>query len=71
MATAGAVVMSPACAGLFPCDPEQAVSTPSTAIPAIATANPLRFNLLATRFMNITLPSAVNRDNDAGRGLPR
>jgi hypothetical protein len=55
VATAGAVVMSPACACVFPCDPEQAVSTPSTAIPAIPNVNHLGPNLLETRFMIINL----------------
>jgi hypothetical protein len=55
MATAGAVVMPALCAGVFSCDPEQAVSTPSTAIPAIPNVNHLGLNLLETRFMIINL----------------
>jgi hypothetical protein len=55
MATAGAVVMPAPCAGVYPCDPEQAVSTPSTATPANAVAHQLRFNLFGIRFMIINL----------------
>jgi hypothetical protein len=49
---------------VFSCGAAHAVSTPSTAIPAIPRVN----NLLETRFMIITLPSAVNSDNGAGHG---
>jgi hypothetical protein len=55
MPAAGAVVMPASCAALFPCEPEQAVSTPNTAIPAIAMDNQLRGDLLETRFMIIYL----------------
>jgi hypothetical protein len=43
------------CGALLSCDPEQAVSTPNTAIPAIASVNDLRPNLHETRFMIINL----------------
>jgi hypothetical protein len=68
MPASGAVVVSPRCGAVFSCNPEQAVSTPNTAVPAIASANHLRPNLHETRFMIITLPSAVKDDNDAAKG---
>jgi hypothetical protein len=55
MPAAGAVVMPLPCGDVFSCDPEQPVSMPNTAIPAIAGANHLRPNLRETRFMIINL----------------
>ena len=55
MPAAGAVVMPPPCGAMFSCDPEQAVSTPNTAIPAIAIVKHLGPNLRETRFMIINL----------------
>lgn len=68
MGGAGAVAMPLPCGAAFSRDAEQAVSTPNTAIPAIASVNHLRPNLHETRFMIITLPSAVSYDNDAAKG---
>jgi hypothetical protein len=55
MPAAGAVVMPASCGALPSCDPEQAVYTPSTAIPANAMGNQLPRSLLETRFMIINL----------------
>jgi hypothetical protein len=55
MSAAGAVVMPLPCGAMFSCDPEQAVSTPDTAIPASASVNHLGPNLHETRFMIINL----------------
>ena len=55
MSAAGAVVMPAPCDAAFPRDPEQAVSTPNTAIPVIASVNHLEPNLHETRFMIINL----------------
>jgi hypothetical protein len=55
MPAAGAVVMPASCGALLSCDPEQAVNTPNTAIPAIASVNHMGPNLHETRFMIINL----------------
>jgi hypothetical protein len=55
----GAVAMPLPCGAEFSCDAEQAVRTPTIAMPAIAKVN----HLHATRFMIITLPLPVRPDN--------